>query len=172
MNSAFLLVPLFLMRYGLLYWLNREALPRAAHFPPMQGVEKTMYGVYQAATLALVVCMFFLRVEGDAPWFAAGMAVYAAGVVLFFLSVLSFAKPGGGGVHQGLLYRFSRNPMYVAYFVYFLGCALLTRSAVLLALLVAFQIAAHWIIRAEERWCTATFGEEYVRYAQRVRRYL
>ncbi len=62
--------------------------------------------------------------------------------------------------------------MYVAYFVYFVGCALLTQSMVLLGTVIAFQVSAHWIILSEERWCLERFGEEYQRYSKKVRRYL
>ena len=70
------------------------------------------------------------------------------------------------------LYRLSRNPMYLAYFILFLGCVLLTQSLVLFGLLAVFQVSAHWIILAEERWCLETFGAAYQHYARRVRRYL
>ena len=75
-------------------------------------------------------------------------------------SVSSFAKPAKNGINLKGLYRISRNPMYVSYFIYFLGCVLLTQSLLLLAILVAFQISTHWIILSEERWCIKKFGEK------------
>lgn len=75
------------------------------------------------------------------------------------------------GINLNELYRVSRNPMYVAYFIYFLGCVFLTRSWILLALLISFQISAHWFILSEERWCIREFGEEYIKYMNKVRRY-
>jgi len=76
------------------------------------------------------------------------------------------------GINLNGLYRVSRNPMYIAYFIYFLGCALLTHSLILLALLIGFQVSAHWIILSEERWCIKKFGEEYIKYMNKVRRYI
>jgi len=37
MNGFLLLIPFFLIRFGLLSFLNKQALPRAAHFAPMRG---------------------------------------------------------------------------------------------------------------------------------------
>ena len=54
----------------------------------------------------------------------------------------------------------------------FLGCSLLTQSRLLLGLILVFQISAHWIILAEERWCAGQFGEAYLQYKRQVRRYL
>ncbi|WP_460648037.1 methyltransferase family protein [Lacrimispora xylanolytica] len=69
-------------------------------------------------------------------------------------------------------YQISRNPMYVGYFIFFLGCCVLTRSWLLVASLMVFQVSGHWIIRSEERWCIEKFGQEYTSYMDKVRRYI
>ena len=168
-----LLTPFFLIRFGLLALLDREAVGRAAHFAPVRGGERTAYWLYQMANAAIVLSLLFLTVRRAPVWlFAAGLTVYLAGVLLLGVSVVNFAAPEKNGLNQRGLYRVSRNPMYVAYFVYFLGCVLLTQSPLLFAFVLVFQIAAHWIIRAEERWCVQTFGGAYLQYMERVRRYL
>ena len=101
-----------------------------------------------------------------------GAALYAFGLLLLLLSVIGFAAPSESGVRHKGVYRISRNPMYVSYFFVFLGCVLLTQSLPLLAALLVFQLTAHTVIRAEERWCRQTFGAAYERYCGSVRRYL
>ena len=171
MNAAFLLLPFLLIRFLLLGLCNRQALASAAFFAPLAGAEKAAYWVYQLATLLLFVGPFFLTVQTGGGWFVPGLAVLGVGAALCAAAVVDFAKPTENGFHQNGLYRFSRNPMYVGYFFYFLGCVLLTRSPLLLAALVAFQVAAHWIILSEERWCAAQFGQQYAAYKAQVRRY-
>ena len=51
--------------------------------------------------------------------------------------------------------------MYVAYFICFTGMAFLTQSRLLFGIILLFQISAHRIILAEERWCEKKFGEDY-----------
>ena len=172
MNGAILLIPLFLIRYGLLALINKTALPKAAYFPPMQKAEKVMFYIYQISTILILIYMFFLNITAIDVISKTGLGVYALGVVSFATATVNFAKPDAGGINQYGLYRLSRNPMYVAYFIYFLGCALITHSSLLLILVCVFQIAAHWIILAEERWCIQTFGEEYTQYMNKVRRYI
>ena len=96
----------------------------------------------------------------------------ALGLALCAGAVVSFGRPSPGPFREDGLYRFSRNPMYVSYFVYFAGCVLLTRSRLLAALVLLFQLSEHWIILAEERWCREQFGAPYEAYRKRVRRYL
>ena len=49
---------------------------------------------------------------------------------------------------------------------------MLTRSWLLLAILMVFQVSVHFMILAEERWCREKFGEPYEEYMKKVRRYL
>ncbi len=171
---AFLLLfPFFLLRFGLLSLLSREAVARAARFAPLKEGERWAYWVYQASNAALLMGLFFSRVRSSPPWlFFTAAVVCGVGLLLLALSVVGFASPAPSGMSGNGLYRFSRNPMYVAYFVFFLGCALLVQSVLLLLFLAAFQLSAHWIILAEERWCLEKFGPEYRLYCARVRRYL
>ncbi|WP_295742709.1 isoprenylcysteine carboxylmethyltransferase family protein [uncultured Oscillibacter sp.] len=171
--AFFLLIPFFLIRFGLLAVLNQNALPRAAHFPPLQGQERAAYWIYQLSNTAVILLPLLLHVRTQpSSLFFTGAALYAAGLFLLTVSVANFAAPSGSGVNQSGLYRLSRNPMYVSYFLVFLGCSLLTQSRLLLGLILVFQISAHWIILAEERWCAGQFGEAYLQYKRQVRRYL
>ena len=101
-----------------------------------------------------------------------GAAIYLLGLTLCAISMRDFARPHANGMNTKGLYRYSRNPMYVAYFVCFLGIAFLTKSMIFFLILVIFQTAAHWIILSEERWCLEKFGKSYQDYQDKVRRYI
>lgn len=173
MNGLWLALPFLAVRFLLPFALDREALRRAARFAPMRGGEKIAYAVYQAATLAIFICLGFLTVRWDGAWTClAGSVCYAAGLGLCAAAMVAFCAPDGRGLNTNGVYRLSRHPMYVGYFVCFVGMALLVRSPVLLSVVLIFQVAAHWMVLAEERWCLETFGNGYARYMRDVRRYL
>ncbi len=173
MMGFLLLIPFFLIRFGLLAVLNKNAIKRAAYFPPLLKNEKPAYWLYQISNAGIFVYMFFLKVVLVPPLlFYAGSAVYLAGTTLLIVSVINFASPSENGINQNGLYRLSRNPMYVAYFIFFIGCVLLTQSLLLLGFVLVFQITAHWIIRSEERWCIEKFNGSYLQYMKKVRRYI
>ena len=122
-----------------------------------------------------LVCLlghFHLGGAGALIGLAAGLFCYPLGLGLCALAVISFAFPDDTGFNATGLYRFSRNPMYMAYFICFVGMALLTQSPLLLDIVLIFQFSAHWIVLAEERWCLEKFGDAYTRYKNQVRRYL
>jgi protein-S-isoprenylcysteine O-methyltransferase Ste14 len=172
MSSFCLLIPIVLLRYGLLGLFGKEALKRAGFFAPLSGKEKTAYIVYQLATAFIFICLIFMKINTGSVWFYSGLIIFCLGTVFYAVSIINYAKPKKNGLNKGGLYRISRNPMYVAYFVYFLGCAILAGSWILLASLIVFQISSHWIILSEERWCIQQFGDEYLEYMKRVRRYI
>ena len=127
MNGFLLLIPFFLIRFGLLALLNKKAILRAARFPPCCGKEKIAYWVYQISNVAIFVMLLFLSVPLSISRQAiAGWIGYSMGLLLCTVSVIHFAFPAPNGLNTNGIYRFSRNPMYVSYFVCFLGIALLT----------------------------------------------
>lgn len=71
------------------------------------------------------------------------------------------------------LYRFSRNPMYLAVSVVLLGWAAAFASVGLLlyalGVVLAFQLR---VVLGEEPWLVRTHGDEWAQYAARVRRWL
>lgn len=71
------------------------------------------------------------------------------------------------------LYRFSRNPVYLGFALAQLGAALAANSLWLAALLPVLLIAlGHGVVAREERYLEAKFGQAYLDYKARVRRWL
>ena len=69
-------------------------------------------------------------------------------------------------------YAISRNPMYVGWTLLYLGGALITRNAWMVVSLPVVTGLIHRDILREEHTLEGAFGEEYVRYRMRVRKYL
>ena len=91
MNGFLLLIPFFILRFGLLLALNPKAVPRAAYFAPMRGVERCAYVIYQLSNLGLFLSLLFLRVDIDfSALFWCGIICYLAGLCLCAASVLRF----------------------------------------------------------------------------------
>lgn len=173
MNGVLLLIPFLLIRFALLSSLNKKTIGRAAYFAPVRGKEIIAYYIYQVSNIGIFVYPVFLTVRADFSWkFYVGSVCYLLGLCLCVVTMVHFSSPDTAGLNVNGIYQFSRNPMYVAYFVCFLGIAILTQSLVLFGIVCIFQISAHWIILAEERWCLEKFGEDYKRYMKKVRRYL
>jgi len=70
-------------------------------------------------------------------------------------------------------YRFSRNPIYLAFSLFQAGIALAVNDAwILVTLFPAIAVMSFVVIPREERYLEARFGEEYGKYRASVRRWL
>jgi protein-S-isoprenylcysteine O-methyltransferase Ste14 len=114
------------------------------------------------------------------PWAAwvgqaTGWPLLVAGVGLGAWAVLA-AGPVGlerpGRLVRGGPYAFSRNPMYVAWTLGYLGVALVAGLAWPLLLLPVVLAATQVVVGREERSLERRFGDAYRSYRASVRRYL
>ena len=128
--------------------------------------------MYEITTLVLLIYLFFSEIKLNTVLNYVGLIVYIIGMILYIQSIIDFSKPQESGMNKNGLYKYSRNPMYVAFFLYFLGCSLLINSFFHLIILIILQISVHFLILSEERWCIKEFGEEYKEYMKKVRRYV
>ncbi len=111
-----------------------------------------------------------------------GVVMIGSGIAVGLASVYSFRKarttilpagrPTTAIVGSGP-YRFTRNPMYVAMACAYIGISLVLNNLWALVLLpVVVIVVDTFVIRREERYLTAKFGEPYREYCARVRRWL
>jgi protein-S-isoprenylcysteine O-methyltransferase Ste14 len=133
--------------------------------------------------VAYLVPWLLAPVQTDGPpreW--TGLLFVALGSALLLACVREFYVAGKGTlapwsppshlVTSGL-YRWSRNPMYVAVTTVLLGWALWYLSVGLLVYALVVVVLFHLrVVLYEEPRLAAGFGEEWSRYRARVRRWL
>ena len=110
-----------------------------------------------------------------------GVPLVVLAIALFTYSVARFRaagtpvparKPTTAIVRTGP-YRFSRNPIYLAFSLLQLGIAISVNSLWLLATLVGAVALIHWVvIPKEEAYLERRFGADYTDYKATVRRWL
>jgi len=115
-----------------------------------------------------------LAVPLGLPLVAVAVAVFSYSVAKFWASgtPVPGQKPTTVIVRTGP-YRFSRNPIYLAFSVFQLGIAVWVNSVWLLAMLVGAVALIHYVvIRREEQYLERKFGAPYLDYKASVRRWL
>jgi protein-S-isoprenylcysteine O-methyltransferase Ste14 len=139
--------------------------------------------VYGAAMVTGVLlelgwpCPFLPRLLGA----LLGSVLVVVAVVIFSASIRKFRmagtpvpgnQPATAIVRTGP-YRFSRNPIYLAFSIFQLGIASWVDSLWLIAtLMVAVALMAFVVIPREERYLEMRFGADYLDYKRSVRRWL
>ena len=109
-----------------------------------------------------------------------GAELIAAGLALAIVAERQFRragtevkpwKPAKAVVTTGV-FGWLRNPMYVGVMAATLGLAILLASDWMVVMTVVLALVLHFgVVRREERYLAAKFGEPYLRYLQTVPRY-
>jgi len=109
-----------------------------------------------------------------------GMILASFALIFFVLSLLAFGDSWRVGVDSQSpgelvtrgVFRFSRNPIYVAIDLWFVGTFLIV-GTVFFAIGAIFAILIlHYQTLMEERFLKIHYGAPYHEYCQRVRRYI
>jgi protein-S-isoprenylcysteine O-methyltransferase Ste14 len=110
-----------------------------------------------------------------------GSTIVLAAIVLFLLSVRALRAAGtpvpGNQPTTSIVrtgpFRFSRNPIYLSFFVLQLGIALWISSIWMMATLIpAAAVVCRVVVQREERYLESRFGQQYSSYRDSVRRWL
>lgn len=114
------------------------------------------------------------------------MAVAVCGLVLSIWSIVYMKRVGKGNPFEAMghevaprtkhlmtdgPYRFSRNPMLSGTYIYYMGMLLAIWSWQALTVVVAVVALMTLQVRSEEKRLEADFGEDYLEYKKRVRRF-
>ena len=103
-----------------------------------------------------------------------GLGIAAWGMVTFARAHTAIIphRPASSLVDTGP-YRFTRNPMYTGMTIAYLGVAVHLNSAWAILLLPMVLFLLHrFVIRREERYLSAAFGDTYEAYRARVKRWV
>jgi protein-S-isoprenylcysteine O-methyltransferase Ste14 len=120
------------------------------------------------------------RLLHSAPLAWLGVAACAAGLVLLLWSLISFKQSFRIGIDMDRpdalitsgVFAFSRNPIYVAFAFVLIGEFLIFPNWIFLAYIAGFLLLVHRQVLREEDYLQAHYGQQFVEYCHRVRRYL
>ncbi len=126
--------------------------------------------------------MPWLLRPSDAEFHLVALPLLIVGIVLLLWCVRDFYVAGKGSLapwsppkHLVMvgLYRWSRNPMYIAVLAILCGWAWAFHSRTLWLYAAAVAIAFHLrVVLGEEPWFARTHGQAWTDYRSRVRRWL
>ncbi len=139
---------------------------------PYEKGEKRDYMISMVIMVILTIYSVFLPLKLGTAWFYAGLSIYLVGLAILLTAIINVATTPMGQVFNKGLYRFSRNPMYVALWIIFVGVGMASASWIFLLLLVVIMVLQNSQIIAEERSCLEIYGDEYQDYMNRTPRWI
>ncbi len=150
----------------------------------MEKKRKIVPPVYFFTALVSIIVLHFQYPMGsyvDGPLQYGGVVLASFGLGMAIMSVGVFKKVNTGIVPfdeasylvTGGFYKYTRNPMYLGMVMFLLGASIISGSVSTLFPIPFFI----WVIHAnfilgEERFMEEAFGEQYLEFKRRVRRWI
>ena len=140
-----------------------------------------MYVFVSIVMMVILHFLFPLAKIFPFSWNLLGLLPFLAGCVLNVFADRAFKKVGttvkpfqeSTTLISGGVFRLTRNPMYVGFGLIFLGIAMFVGSLTPYVIVIVFPILMDRIfMRVEEQMLEETFGEAWLEYKKKVRRWI
>jgi len=170
LNAWIFIIPLIVYWFTGIKFLFSKRMPESP--PPESRKDKIL-------SMVLVVTMFFsffysvfVPFKLETIWFYIGLLVYLAGTFLIIISMINFATtPLEKPVTKGV-YRYSRNPMFIGFFLVYLGVAIACISWVYLLITILFIILVYYMSPLEEAITLDHYGANYEEYMKKTPKWI
>lgn len=170
--NGWLPLAVFYLVYGLLL-LTMPSSVRQRLYDRTGWTEKQRYASAIGLPFALIGLLLIIitPLKLSRPIFPIGLAIYLLALIAFVRSISDFRNtPEGQPATEGM-YRWSRNPQWVAFSLVVLSTALMVGSLAAIGFLSIRIALNHFRILGEERRCISIYGDTYLEYMKRVPRY-
>lgn len=141
--------------------------------------------VFEVSKLAFQFSFSVLPESFTLPLFEAdflkisGVVIIAFGIVLLPLALLNFNNSLRFGMDEqnrpklitGGVLSVSRNPFFLSIDLYFLGTVLVNPGWFFIVYAALAMVSIHFFILKEEKFLLHVYGEDYLKYKQKVMRY-
>jgi protein-S-isoprenylcysteine O-methyltransferase Ste14 len=161
----------FLLPYSIMI-IFKKAYKKLGNPLGMNKKEKVIGNIDNIIIYIASLYSIFLPFKLGTAWFYTGLPIFILGLSILTIATINFlTTPLDLPVNKGL-YRYSRNPLYFATFIIFLGIGITTASWVILLASVIFLILTNILINSEERYCRERYGDIYKDYLNRTPRWV
>jgi protein-S-isoprenylcysteine O-methyltransferase Ste14 len=159
------------------FFINREVVNKRMGKIKWSEFSKTVkigYIITQGIIVPFtIIYSFFLPLKLSTVWFYVGLPISILGIIMPFISGVSFAtapldKPITTGV-----YRITRNPEYFSVFLQYLGIGISGLSWIFILCAVVWIISFHVeVVQSEEPSLIKKYGDAYREYMNRTPRWI
>jgi protein-S-isoprenylcysteine O-methyltransferase Ste14 len=162
----------YVIAYSIQVWANRK---RGAPFDDPEFLFKGKKIV--AAAMAWIIGGFIVSIFVPVDFstlFYIGLATSIVGMFIGGLALYSFAHTSG--LTTTRIHRYSRNPIYVGWTLFFLGLTVIGWSESIWSIMFLLYLIItlpyfHWTVLLEEAFLTSKYGDTYREYLRDTPRY-
>ena len=156
-----------------IHFAKRRVIPsQDEEFNALSRSNKALFCSSKYIIFIAAIYSIFLPLKLGTIWFYVGVPITLLGLAGMIVVMVNWANaPPDKPIIKGF-YRYSRHPMYVTYFLVFLGVSIATASWLFVLFLIIFSIGAVAFADFEEKGCLEQYGDAYREYMDRTSRWI
>jgi len=156
-----------------IHFAKRRAIPsQDEEFNALSRSNKALFCSSKYIIFIAAIYSIFLPLKLRTIWFYVGVPIALFGLTGMVIVMVNWANsPPTEPIRKGL-YRYSRHPMYVTYFLVFLGTSIATASWLFMLFLILFTVGTVAFVDFEEKGCLEQYGDIYREYRDRTPRWI
>jgi protein-S-isoprenylcysteine O-methyltransferase Ste14 len=169
-NAWILIIPLILFWIVGVKFLFFKRMPNFA--PPSKTKEKILSNLLIIIMFGSFIYSIFMPLKIGTMWLYFGLIVYLMGLILIATTMMNFAKtPLDKPVTRGV-YRYSRNPMFIGWFLLYFGIAITCISWLYVLITLLFIIVVNYSSPLEENITLEHYGKSYKEYLEKTPKWI
>jgi len=139
---------------------------------PLTKTEKKISTFSTVIFILLLIYSVFLPLKLGTMWFYIGLPICLLGLIMFTIAIVNIANiPLDKPFTKGL-YRYSRHPMYVTWFLTLIGVGIASASWIFLLFSIVSTTLSFVHAIPEEGFCLEKYGDAYREYMNRTPRWI
>jgi len=169
-NAWIFIIPLIIFWISGVKFLFSKRMPEASSPPGRK--DKILTNLLVIIMFGSFIYSIFMPLKLGTIWFSIGLVVYIAGLVLITITMINFVTtPIDKPVTKGV-YRFSRNPMFIGFFLVYAGIGIACVSWVYLLITALFIVLVSYVSPFEEAVTLKHYGKAYKEYMERTPKWI
>ena len=169
-NAWILIIPNIVLWISGIKFLFSKRIP--GNTPALKRKDKILSNLLVIVMFGSFFYSIFLPLKLGTIWFSTGLIVYFIGLIVIAIAMLNFATtPINKPVTKGI-YRYSRNPMFIGWFLLYFGIAIVCISWVYLLITVFFIFITVYLSPLEEAITLEYYRKPYKDYIEKTPRWI
>ena len=164
-NAWLLFAIYYVINFGLMLQIPKHNIGRFIKIKKIKYTTLINYILYYG----FFVISIFIPLKQGFLIFYIGIGLFIIAVFLYTASMFSFAVSEYDKPITNRMYKYSRHPIYISFFMLLIGISLSAASFLLLITAAAHIISTYFIMKEEEKQCIEKYGKEYIEYKNKVR---
>ena len=138
----------------------------------LSTMRRVISGFTKMFTFLILIYSIFLPLKLGTMWFYIGLPITLLGLFTRAIALANWATtPHNEPITRGL-YRYSRHPMYLSEFLFFMGLGTATASWILLLFSILWLATGFILANPEELDCLKSYGDAYRKYMNKTPRWI